>query len=88
MAVIQNNRLRMVAEAYKATLIGDLHAETMMRAMQEHLGPSQAKTRSCLGISGQAAFLRKQCKQFATKIRKRRVDTAPKLPGIRKLNGH
>ena len=55
-----------------------------MPPMREHLDQLQTKAQSRLKISGQAALIQKQCKWVATKLRKRRVDTAPNTPGIQK----
>ena len=79
--VTQYRCSRIVAGAYKATPIEVLQAETMMPRMQVHLDQLQAKARSRLKVNGQAAFIRKQCKRVAAKLRKRRVNTAPNTAG-------
>lgn len=60
MVILQIKCLRIMAGAYKATPVEVLHAETLIPPMQEHLDQLQAKARSRLKISGQAAFIRKQ----------------------------
>ena len=56
----------------------------MVPPLQEYLNQLQAKAQSRLRTSGQAAFLRKQCKGVSTKLRKRRVNAALDTPGTRK----
>lgn len=84
LAIIQNRCLRVVAGAYKATPIEVLRAETMMPPMQEYLDLLQAKARSRLKDGGQTAFIKKQSKQVAAKLRKRGTATTPNTPGSRK----
>lgn len=81
MAAIHNRCLLVVAGAYKETPVEVLHIETMTLPIQEHLEILQAKARSCLKTGGQAAFIRRQCKQVAAKLRKRGVSTLPDTPG-------
>lgn len=71
--IIQNRCLRVVAGAYKAMPLEVIQAKPMIPPMQEYLNQLQAKARSHLGTNGQAAFIRKQCKQVTKKIRKHRV---------------
>lgn len=70
LAIIQNRCLKVVAGAYKATLIEVLHAKTMIPPMQEHLNLLQAKTHMRLRSVEQSVFIKKQCKKITAKLHK------------------
>lgn len=84
MAVIQNRCLRVVSGGYKGTPIEVLHAETMVPPIQEYLDQLQAKARIRLRTGGQAAFIKKQCKKIAIKLRKRGTPPMVDTPGRQK----
>lgn len=73
LGIIQNKCLRVVSGAYRATPVEVLHAETATLPMQEYLDLLQIKARSYLRLGGQAAFLKKQCKQVAAKLCQRAI---------------
>lgn len=84
LAVIQNKCLQTVAGAYKTIPIKVLHAKTMVLPMQEYLDELQAKARVWLRVGGQTAFIKKQCKKIAEKLRKHGTATSTDMPERRK----
>lgn len=65
---MQKKCLRTMAEAYKATPIPVLEAETIIAPIDVHLDQLQAKARYGLRAGGQARFITTECKAIANKL--------------------
>ena len=71
LAVIQNNCLRTIARAFKATPIPVLEAETYIAPIDIHLDQLQAQARHRLCQGGQKKFIINACNSIANKLRGR-----------------
>ena len=69
LAILQNQCLRMIAGAFKATPISVLEAETFIATIDIHLDQLQAKARYRLRDTGQSRFIARTCTSIANKLR-------------------
>ena len=69
LSVMQNNCLRTIAVAFKATPISVLEAETFIAPIDTHLDMLQAQARHRLRAGGQLKIISSACNKIADKLR-------------------
>ena len=69
LSVMQNNCLRTIAGAFKATPISVLEAETFIAPIDTHLDMLQAQARHRLRAGGQLKIISSACNKIADKLR-------------------
>ena len=68
LSVMQNNCLRTIAGAFKATPIPVLEAETYIAPIDVHLDTLQAQARHCLRVGGQSKVISSACSRIVNKL--------------------
>ena len=77
LSVIQNNCLRAIAGAFKATPISVLEVETFIAPIDTHLDMLQAQARYRLRAGGQLKIISSACNKIADKLRGKECRNPP-----------